>query len=127
MEQKDDELASEKKNGVKRDKTIQGLTQHLKEKEKEVSLGFFAQAGMLFMIGFKTVDVNCQNCLNSVRRKSCSHHIVTPTCLWAYATQIAELCHTIEDRDDALAKAREAVHKAQLQKYQASILLFISF
>lgn len=34
--------------------------------------------------------------------------------------QIAELCHEIEDRDDALAKAREAAHKAQLQKYQAS-------
>lgn len=41
LEQRDDELASEKKNGVKRDKTIQGLTQLLKEKEKEVSLGFF--------------------------------------------------------------------------------------
>lgn len=33
--------------------------------------------------------------------------------------QIAELFHEIEDRDDALAKAREAAHKAQLQKYQA--------
>ncbi|XP_075870002.1 CDK5 regulatory subunit-associated protein 2 isoform X5 [Nelusetta ayraudi] len=32
--------------------------------------------------------------------------------------EIAELCHEIEDRDDALAKAREAAHKAQLQKYQ---------
>lgn len=39
--------------------------------------------------------------------------------------QIAELCHEIEDRDDALAKAREAAHKAQLQKYQASISSFI--
>ncbi|TMS07985.1 Myomegalin [Larimichthys crocea] len=56
----------EKKNALKRDKAIQGLTQVLKEKEKE----------------------------------------------------IAELCHEIEDRDDALAKAREAAHKAQLQKYQ---------
>lgn len=37
LEQKDDELTSEKKNAVKRDKTIQGLTQLLKEKEKEVS------------------------------------------------------------------------------------------
>uniref|UniRef100_A0A672HT79 CDK5 regulatory subunit associated protein 2 n=1 Tax=Salarias fasciatus TaxID=181472 RepID=A0A672HT79_SALFA len=32
--------------------------------------------------------------------------------------EIQELCHEIEDRDDALAKAREAAHKAQLQKYQ---------
>lgn len=40
--------------------------------------------------------------------------------------QVAELCHEIEDRDDALAKAREAAHKAQLQKYQASISSFIS-
>lgn len=39
--------------------------------------------------------------------------------------QIAELCHEIEDRDDALAKAREAAHKAQLQKYQAGLSLFI--
>uniref|UniRef100_A0A3Q3NA25 CDK5 regulatory subunit associated protein 2 n=1 Tax=Labrus bergylta TaxID=56723 RepID=A0A3Q3NA25_9LABR len=57
-----------KKNALKRDKTIQGLTQVLREKEKE----------------------------------------------------IAELCHDIEDRDDALAKAREAAHKAQLQKYQGA-------
>ncbi|KAL3042066.1 hypothetical protein OYC64_020090 [Pagothenia borchgrevinki] len=66
LEGKENELNSEKKNALKRDKTIQGFTQVLKEKEKE----------------------------------------------------IAELCHEIEDRDDALAKAREAAHKAQLQKYQ---------
>ncbi|XP_063746348.1 CDK5 regulatory subunit-associated protein 2 isoform X3 [Eleginops maclovinus] len=66
LEEKDNDLNSEKKNALKRDKTIQGFTQVLKEKEKE----------------------------------------------------IAELCHEIEDRDDALAKAREAAHKAQLQKYQ---------
>ncbi|XP_074472901.1 CDK5 regulatory subunit-associated protein 2 isoform X1 [Sebastes fasciatus] len=66
LEEKENELNSEKKNALKRDKTIQGLTQVFKEKEKE----------------------------------------------------IAELCHEIEDRDDALAKAREAAHKAQLQKYQ---------
>uniref|UniRef100_A0A3Q0SBN3 Centrosomin N-terminal motif 1 domain-containing protein n=1 Tax=Amphilophus citrinellus TaxID=61819 RepID=A0A3Q0SBN3_AMPCI len=34
--------------------------------------------------------------------------------------EIAELCHEIEDRDDALAKAREAAHKAQLQKFQGA-------
>ncbi|XP_026152764.1 CDK5 regulatory subunit-associated protein 2 isoform X2 [Mastacembelus armatus] len=66
LEEKENELNTEKKNALKRDKTIQGLTQILREKEKE----------------------------------------------------IAELCHEIEDRDDALAKAREAAHKAQLQKYQ---------
>ncbi|XP_054468052.1 CDK5 regulatory subunit-associated protein 2 isoform X2 [Anoplopoma fimbria] len=66
LEEKENELNSQKKNALKRDKTIQGLTQVFKEKEK----------------------------------------------------QIAELCHEIEDRDDALAKAREAAHKAQLQKYQ---------
>ncbi|XP_047425112.1 CDK5 regulatory subunit-associated protein 2 isoform X3 [Mugil cephalus] len=66
LEEKENELNSEKKNSLKRDKTIQGLTQVLKEKEKET----------------------------------------------------AELCHEIEDRDDALTKAREAAHKAQLQKYQ---------
>ncbi|XP_041666667.1 CDK5 regulatory subunit-associated protein 2 isoform X2 [Cheilinus undulatus] len=68
LEEKENELNSEKKNALKRDKTIQGLTQVLREKEKE----------------------------------------------------IAELCHDIEDRDDALAKAREAAHKAQLQKYQGA-------
>ncbi|XP_070780479.1 CDK5 regulatory subunit-associated protein 2 [Enoplosus armatus] len=66
LEEKENEFNSEKKNALKRDKTIQGLTQVLREKEKEIS----------------------------------------------------ELCHEIEDRDDALAKAREAAHKAQLQKYQ---------
>ncbi|CAG5867677.1 unnamed protein product [Menidia menidia] len=66
LEEKENELNSEKKNALKRDKTIQGLTEVLKEKEKE----------------------------------------------------IAELCREIEDRDDALTKAREAAHKAQLQKYQ---------
>uniref|UniRef100_A0A3Q3VT61 Uncharacterized protein n=1 Tax=Mola mola TaxID=94237 RepID=A0A3Q3VT61_MOLML len=66
LEEKENELNSENKNALKRDKTIQGLTQVLREKEKE----------------------------------------------------IAELCHEIEDREDALAKAREAAHKAQLQKYQ---------
>nr|XP_019937557.1 PREDICTED: CDK5 regulatory subunit-associated protein 2 isoform X6 [Paralichthys olivaceus] len=68
LEQKENELSLEGKNALKRDKTIQGLTQVLREKEKE----------------------------------------------------IAELCHEIEDRDDALAKAREAAHKAQLQKYQGA-------
>ncbi|XP_042365374.1 CDK5 regulatory subunit-associated protein 2 isoform X2 [Plectropomus leopardus] len=68
LEETENELNSEKKNALKRDKTIQGLTQVFKEKEKE----------------------------------------------------IAELCHEIEDRDDALAKAREAAHKAQLQKYQGA-------
>ncbi|XP_072227758.1 uncharacterized protein [Leuresthes tenuis] len=67
LEEKENELNSERKNALKRDKTIQGLTQVLREKEKE----------------------------------------------------IAELCHEIEDRDDALTKARDAAHKAQLQKYQA--------
>ncbi|XP_068429681.1 CDK5 regulatory subunit-associated protein 2 isoform X3 [Clinocottus analis] len=66
LEEKENDLNSEKKNALKRDKTIQGLTQVFKEKDK----------------------------------------------------QIAELCHEIEDRDDALAKARDAAHKAQLQKYQ---------
>ncbi|XP_030005659.1 CDK5 regulatory subunit-associated protein 2 isoform X2 [Sphaeramia orbicularis] len=68
LEEMESELSSEKKNALKRDKTIQGLTQVLKEKDKE----------------------------------------------------IAELCHEIEDRDEALAKAREAAHKAQLQKYQGA-------
>uniref|UniRef100_A0A087XHI5 CDK5 regulatory subunit associated protein 2 n=1 Tax=Poecilia formosa TaxID=48698 RepID=A0A087XHI5_POEFO len=66
LEEKETDLDTEKKNALKRDKTIQGLTQVLREKEKEIE----------------------------------------------------ELCQEIEDRDDALAKAREAAHKAQLQKYQ---------
>uniref|UniRef100_UPI003AAC0E90 CDK5 regulatory subunit-associated protein 2 n=1 Tax=Centroberyx gerrardi TaxID=166262 RepID=UPI003AAC0E90 len=68
LEENENEISSEKKNALKRDKTIQGLTQVLREKEKEIS----------------------------------------------------ELCHEIEDRDEALAKAREAAHKAQLQKYQGA-------
>ncbi|KAJ8339140.1 hypothetical protein SKAU_G00359260 [Synaphobranchus kaupii] len=68
LEEMEREMASEKKNALKRDKTIQGLTLVLKEKEKEIE----------------------------------------------------ELCHEIEDRDEALAKAREATHKAQIQKYQGA-------
>lgn len=36
-------------------------------------------------------------------------------------TKIAELCHEIEDRDEALSRAREAAHKAQLQKFQVNV------
>lgn len=36
LEENENELNSEKKNALKRDKTIQGLTQVLREKEKEV-------------------------------------------------------------------------------------------
>lgn len=36
LDEKEDELSSEKKNALKRDKTIQGLTQVLREKQKEV-------------------------------------------------------------------------------------------
>ncbi|KAJ8286570.1 hypothetical protein GJAV_G00040680 [Gymnothorax javanicus] len=68
LEDAEREMASEKKNALKRDKTIQGLTLVLKGKEKEIE----------------------------------------------------ELCHEIEDRDEALAKAREAAHKAQMQKYQGA-------
>ncbi|CAL8278581.1 unnamed protein product [Merluccius merluccius] len=68
LDEKENDLCSEKKNSLKRDKTIQGLSQVLKEKEKEIS----------------------------------------------------ELCHEIDDRDEALAKARETAHKAQLQKYQGA-------
>lgn len=38
LEEKENELNSEMKNALKRDKTIQGLTQVLREKEKEVRL-----------------------------------------------------------------------------------------
>lgn len=38
LEEKENEFNLEKKNGLKRDKTIQGLTQVLREKEKEVSI-----------------------------------------------------------------------------------------
>lgn len=38
LEEKENELDSERRNALKRDKTIQGLTQVLREKEKEVYL-----------------------------------------------------------------------------------------
>ncbi|XP_050948435.1 CDK5 regulatory subunit-associated protein 2 isoform X2 [Labeo rohita] len=70
------ELATEKKNSLKRDKTIQGLGLVLKEKEKEIE----------------------------------------------------DLSGDLDEKDQALAKAREALHKAKLQKYhgaedQQSLLL----
>ncbi|XP_051537417.1 myomegalin-like isoform X2 [Myxocyprinus asiaticus] len=67
LQEREMELEAEKKNSLKRDKTIQGLSLVLKEKEKEIE----------------------------------------------------DLSHDLEDRDQALVKAREALHKAKLQKYQA--------
>ncbi|XP_048415045.2 myomegalin isoform X6 [Stegostoma tigrinum] len=34
--------------------------------------------------------------------------------------EVDELCHEIEDRDNALVKARDSIHKAQLQKFQGA-------
>ncbi|XP_072096447.1 CDK5 regulatory subunit-associated protein 2 isoform X1 [Mobula birostris] len=62
------ELAAEKQNSLKRDKTIQGLTLALKTKDNEIK----------------------------------------------------ELYHEIEERDNALVKARDSLHKAQLQKFQGA-------
>ncbi|XP_062929372.1 myomegalin-like isoform X2 [Mobula hypostoma] len=62
------ELAAEKQNSLKRDKTIQGLTLALKTKDSEIK----------------------------------------------------ELYHEIEERDNALVKARDSLHKAQLQKFQGA-------
>ncbi|KAK7896463.1 hypothetical protein WMY93_021788 [Mugilogobius chulae] len=77
LDEKENALNSEKKNALKRDKTIQGLIQNLSEKETRSVISLYD--------------------------------------LWA---KIAELCHEIEDREEALSKAREAAHKAQLLKYQ---------
>lgn len=100
LEERENELNTEKKNALKRDKTIQGLTQVVKDKDREVS--------------------EVQTCDDTrwltVRGRNAQ------TSLFA---QIAELCHEIEDRDDALAKARETAHKAQLQKYQVSVVPFL--
>lgn len=41
LEEKENELNSENKNALKRDKTIQGLTQVLRDKEKEVNFYTF--------------------------------------------------------------------------------------
>ncbi|XP_009984996.1 PREDICTED: CDK5 regulatory subunit-associated protein 2 [Tauraco erythrolophus] len=68
LQEREDELAVEKKNGLKRDKTIQGLTVALKAKEKENE----------------------------------------------------ELGSEIEDLNASLAKAREATHKAHIQKFQGA-------
>ncbi|XP_021270066.1 CDK5 regulatory subunit-associated protein 2 isoform X2 [Numida meleagris] len=68
LQERENELAVEKKNGLKRDKTIQGLTVALKAKEKENE----------------------------------------------------ELASEIEDLNASLAKAREATHKAQIQKFKGA-------
>ncbi|XP_076836764.1 CDK5 regulatory subunit-associated protein 2 isoform X2 [Brachyhypopomus gauderio] len=68
LEQRDGELGVERRNSLKRDKTIQGLSLLLKEKEKEVE----------------------------------------------------ELYGNLEEKEQTLAKTREAIHKAQLQKYQGA-------
>ncbi|XP_037254844.1 CDK5 regulatory subunit-associated protein 2 isoform X1 [Falco rusticolus] len=68
LQERENELAAEKKNGLKRDKTIQGLTVALKAKEKENE----------------------------------------------------ELGSEIEDLRASLAKAREATHKAHIQKFKGA-------
>ncbi|KAM9370942.1 CDK5 regulatory subunit-associated protein 2 [Phaethornis superciliosus] len=68
LQERENELAVEKKNGLKRDKTIQGLTVALKAKEKENE----------------------------------------------------ELSSEIEDLNASLAKAREATHKANIQKFKGA-------
>ncbi|NXC12354.1 CK5P2 protein, partial [Corythaeola cristata] len=68
LQEREDELAVEKKNGLKRDKTIQGLTVALKAKEKENE----------------------------------------------------ELGSEIEELNASLAKAREATHKAHIQKFKGA-------
>ncbi|XP_010169896.1 CDK5 regulatory subunit-associated protein 2 [Antrostomus carolinensis] len=68
LQERENELAVEKKNGLKRDKTIQGLTVALKAKEKENE----------------------------------------------------ELCSEIEDLNTSLVKAREATHKAHVQKFKGA-------
>ncbi|XP_075629007.1 CDK5 regulatory subunit-associated protein 2 isoform X4 [Balearica regulorum gibbericeps] len=68
LQERENELAVEKKNGLKRDKTIQGLTTALKAKEKENE----------------------------------------------------ELGSEIEDLNASLAKAREATHKAHVQKFKGA-------
>ncbi|XP_072738879.1 CDK5 regulatory subunit-associated protein 2 isoform X2 [Ciconia boyciana] len=68
LQERENELAVEKKNGLKRDKTIQGLTVALKAKEKENE----------------------------------------------------ELGSEIEDLNASLVKAREATHKAHIQKFKGA-------
>ncbi|KFQ79636.1 CDK5 regulatory subunit-associated protein 2, partial [Phaethon lepturus] len=68
LQERENELAVEKKNGLKRDKTIQGLTVALKAKEKENE----------------------------------------------------DLGSEIEDLNASLAKAREATHKAHIQKFKGA-------
>ncbi|KFO92511.1 CDK5 regulatory subunit-associated protein 2, partial [Buceros rhinoceros silvestris] len=68
LQERENELAVEKKNGLKRDKTIQGLTVALKAKEKENE----------------------------------------------------ELGSEIEELNASLAKAREATHKAHIQKFKGA-------
>ncbi|XP_068887627.1 CDK5 regulatory subunit-associated protein 2 isoform X2 [Aphelocoma coerulescens] len=68
LQERENELAVEKKNGLKRDKTIQGLTVALKAKEKENE----------------------------------------------------ELGSEIEELNASLAKAREATHKAHVQKFKGA-------
>uniref|UniRef100_A0A8C8SPC5 CDK5 regulatory subunit-associated protein 2 n=1 Tax=Pelusios castaneus TaxID=367368 RepID=A0A8C8SPC5_9SAUR len=68
VQEKENELSVEKKNGLKRDKTIQGLTLALKAKEKENE----------------------------------------------------ELTSEIEDLNVSLVKAREEIHKAQIQKFKGA-------
>lgn len=81
LEEKESELSSEKKNAIKRDKTIQGLTQVLKEKDKEVSIHTIVNS--VSYIGI-TFNFSCTIffSLSLHRLQSCFMRLRTEMMLW---------------------------------------------
>lgn len=79
LEEKENELNSEKKNALKRDKTIQGLTQVLREKEKEVSIYTIVNS-----VSYITFTFSCTKILSLYlhRLQSCFMRLRTEMMLW---------------------------------------------
>ncbi|XP_073662587.1 CDK5 regulatory subunit-associated protein 2 isoform X4 [Tursiops truncatus] len=103
LREKEREIATEKKNSLKRDKAIQGLTMALKSKEKE--------------------SPRLQALPSPAGKASGPSTEGSPVHTWLLFlvfTQIEELNSEIEELNAAFAKAREAPQKAQTQTFQGS-------
>ncbi|KAJ6651811.1 hypothetical protein lerEdw1_016464 [Lerista edwardsae] len=128
LQQREGDLSLEKRNALKRDKTIQGLTLALKTKEKEAS-GLCS--GILFQrrgASWETTDPPIP-----ASEQSCAKET------WACLTFLAfrpfwypelvvrqfsqkndELNSEVQNINAALVKAREATHAAQMQTFKGT-------
>ena len=111
LEEKENELSSEKKNALKRDKTIQGLTQVLREKEKEVSIHTYVDS---FLYTHTHRYCHCTKTFSFYlhRLQSCFMRLRTETMLWPRPeTQLIKL--NFRSTRQGLAIKRQFIKKGK--------------